>query len=185
MNDSRRVIVRATVAGVIASIAMGMFAMVAAATYQDTGFFTPLYHITSLVMSPSTMMGSMMAAQQGTTFTFAAGPAFVGLMIHMMTGAMFGAIFGVVLTRLPELATLPRLFAGAAFGVAAFAASTFILLPLASLFANDTDAIDTMAKIVGYPTFLAEHVVFGLVLGLLSVSCAALPARKPTATVAA
>ncbi len=185
MNDSRRIILRATGAGVIASVAMGMFAMVAAATYQDTGFFTPLYHIASLVMSPSSMMDSMMAAQQGTTFTFEAGPALVGLMIHMMTGAMFGAIFGVLLTRLPAMGVLPRVLAGAAYGVVAFAASTWILLPIAGLVANDSDAIDTMASIVGYPTFLVEHVVFGAVLGLLAVSRVAQPASPRRSAVAA
>jgi len=33
--------------GIVAAIAMAMFAMIAAATYQGTGFFTPLYHIGS------------------------------------------------------------------------------------------------------------------------------------------
>lgn len=103
----------------------------------------------------------------------------------MMTGAMFGAIFGVALTRLPAMATLPRVAVGAAYGVVAFAASTFVLLPLASHVANDSNAIDTMAKIVGYPTFLAEHVLFGAVLGLLSVSRAARPATERSKVTAA
>ncbi len=44
MLDTARTITRATLAGVIASVAMSMVAMIAAATYQATGFFTPLYH---------------------------------------------------------------------------------------------------------------------------------------------
>ncbi|MGK2854021.1 MAG: hypothetical protein ACSLE3_07970, partial [Microbacteriaceae bacterium] len=34
-------------AGAGASLVMAMYAMVAALTYQHTGFFTPLYHIAS------------------------------------------------------------------------------------------------------------------------------------------
>ncbi len=179
MNDTAPTISRAALAGVIASVAMGMVAMLAAATYQDTGFFTPLYHIASLVVAPDSMMDSMMAAAAGTTFTFTAGPALVGLMIHMMVGAMFGAVFGLILTRLPDLTTTTRIGAGMAFGVAAFAASAFVLLPIMSVVANDSDAIKNMASMVGYPTFLLEHVVFGMVLGALSVVATAL---QPTTT---
>ncbi len=175
MNDSVRTIIRATVAGVVASVAMGVFAMMAAATYQHTGFFTPLYHIASVVVSPD----SMMAAGAGTTFTFAAGPAIVGLMIHMMTGAAFGALFGLALTRLPGLSTAARVGLGAAFGVVVFAVSAFVLLPMMSAVAKDADAIKNMASMVGYPTFLAEHLLFGIVLGGLSVSAtAAVPATR-------
>lgn len=173
MNDSVRTIIRATVAGVVASVAMGVFAMMAAATYQHTGFFTPLYHIASVVVSPDSMMQSMMAAGTGTTFTFAAGPAIVGLMIHMMTGAAFGALFGLALTRLPGLSTAARVGLGAAFGVVVFAVSAFVLLPMMSAVAQDADAIKNMASMVGYPTFLAEHLLFGIVLGGLSVSATA------------
>lgn len=173
MNDTARTVSRAALAGVIASMAMGMVAMIAAATYQGTGFFTPLYHIASLVVSPDSMMKSMMAASAGTTFTFTAGAAVVGLMIHMMVGAGFGAIFGLILTRLPGLSVGARVLAGMAFGVVAFAASAFVLLPMMSVLANDSDAIRNMASMVGYPTFLLEHVVFGMVLGALSVSATA------------
>ncbi|MDZ4268708.1 MAG: hypothetical protein U1D00_23980, partial [Mycobacterium sp.] len=54
-----RTLIVGAVAGVIGSLAMAMFAMIAAATYQHTGFFTPLYHIGSLLLDPSTMMASM------------------------------------------------------------------------------------------------------------------------------
>lgn len=168
MHDSRRTIIRSGIAGIIASMAMGMVAMAASATYQQTGLFTPLYHIASLIASPDAMMRSVMAAQHGTAITFVAGPAAVGLMIHMVTGALFGVVFGLLSTRLPALSTGRSALVGAAYGVVVFAASAFVLLPAASVIANDTRAIDSMASIVGYPTFLAEHVVFGVVLALLS-----------------
>ncbi len=58
------------VAGVIASLVMAMYAMIAAYA-KDTGFFTPLYHIASLVTNDANMMKSMQADQMnGDAFTF-------------------------------------------------------------------------------------------------------------------
>jgi hypothetical protein len=45
--------------GVIASLVMAMFAMIAGATYLNSGFFTPLYHIASTFIAPDAMMQSM------------------------------------------------------------------------------------------------------------------------------
>jgi hypothetical protein len=173
-----RVVTWGAIAGVVASVARGMVAMIAAATYQRKWFFTPLYHIASLVIPSTTMMHSAMAAANGTVFPFSLGPAVLGLMIHMMVGAGFGAAFGLILTRIPGLAFAGRVVAGTVFGIAAFAASAFVLLPLMSLVANDSHAIRDMASIVGYPTFLLEHVVFGMVLGAAAVSA---PVRERVA----
>ncbi len=95
-----RAILIGTVAGVIASLVMATYAMMAA-YFKDTGFFTPLYHIASLVTNDGNMMKSMKADQMnGDAFTFLFGPAILGAMIHMMTGAMHGAVFGVIASRL-------------------------------------------------------------------------------------
>ena len=64
------------VAGVIASLMMAAYAMIAAATYQGSGFFAPLYHIASTFISPDHMMSSMKSATMGgSNFEFFAGPA--------------------------------------------------------------------------------------------------------------
>ena len=94
-----RAVLIGAVAGVIASLVMAMYAMMAAYA-KDTGFFTPLYHIASLVTNDSNMVKSMKADQMnGDAFTFLFGPAILGAMIHMMTGAMYGAVFGVIASR--------------------------------------------------------------------------------------
>ena len=76
--------------GAAASLAMAMYAMVAAWD-KDIGFFTPLYHIASLFISQDAMMASMNGAITGSAFHFEFGPAALGAMVHMMTGAMYGA----------------------------------------------------------------------------------------------
>jgi hypothetical protein len=153
-------------AGVVASLVMAGYAMIASATYQHTGFFTPLYHIASTFIAPSHMMMSAQSAMHGSTFVFYAGPAILGALIHMMIGAMYGAMFGA-LVAVARLRGMMLIAAGAVWGAAVFVISSFIGLPIAAAVFSSGDQITHMAKIVGYPTFLTEHVLFGLALGLM------------------
>lgn len=155
-------------AGVVASLVMAMYAMIAS-TVQNHGFFTPLYHIASLWLSPSTMMTSMQdGMMHNHAFYFAFGPAVLGALIHMMTGAMYGAIFGVVVSRLAVnggvLAGL-----GMAYGFGVFLLSAYIALPIAAAIFSSGDAITHMARMAGWSTFLIEHLMFGVALGVLIV----------------
>lgn len=163
-------------AGVVASIAMGMYAMVAS-YLKDTGFFTPLHHIATLFAEPTAMMESMMAAMEsGDNFVITGGVAFLGLVIHMMTGAMYGAILGVVVAKLRLGAGILALV-GLVYGALVFVASAFVGLPLAaSIFGVDDlgegpmagmNSIADMAEMAGWGVFFTEHLVFGLVAGLL------------------
>ncbi|MFC4377345.1 hypothetical protein ACFO5K_25000 [Nocardia halotolerans] len=157
---------RGAVAGVVASLVMAMYAMIAAATYQHTGFFTPLYHIASTFIAPDAMMSSMMAAGSGSTFTFEFGPAVLGAVIHMMVGAMYGAMFAVI-ARMARLHGVALIVSAVVWGAVVFAVSAWIGLPLAAAIFGGGDPIADMASMVGYPTFLGEHLLFGGALGLL------------------
>ena len=153
----------------IAGAAMAMFAMVASVTYQNHGFFTPLFHISALFGSPDAMMRSGMEAMAGNEFWFSAGPAALGLLIHMMTGAMFGIGFALLARRLSRTLLVP---AGALYGLAVFVVSAFVSLPVAAKITGSGATISDMASMVGWATFAAEHVMFGLVLGALALRTA-------------
>jgi hypothetical protein len=162
-------VLRGAVFGMAASLVIAAFAMMAAATYQHSGFFTPLYHIASTFISPSTLMTSMTEAMAGSTFYFAFGPAVLGAIIHMMIGAMYGVVFAVVALLL-RLRGRALVAAGVVWGAMAFVASSFIALPVAANLFGSGDQIAHMATKVGYGTFLTEHLLFGLALGLLLAS---------------
>lgn len=153
-------------AGVGASLVMAMYAMIAAGTYQHSGFFTPLYHIAATFAAPDTMMKSMEAAMAGNSFTFAFGPAVLGAMIHMMVGAMYGAVFAVV-ARFLQWHGAALVAAASAWGLVVFAISSWIGLPIAAALFGGGDPIRDMASMVGYPTFIVEHLLFGATLGIL------------------
>ena len=153
----------------IAGAAMAMFAMIASVTYQHHGFFTPLFHISALFGSPDAMMRSGMEAMAGNKFWFAAGPAVLGLLIHMTVGAMFGIGFAFVARRLPRPVLVP---AGVVYGLVVFAVSALVGLPVAAKITGSGSTISDMASMVGWATFAIEHMMFGLVLGALAVRTA-------------
>jgi len=145
---------------------MAMFAMVASLTYQHHGFFTPLFHIASTFLSPGTMMTSAQHAMAGQNFFFAFGPAILGAIVHMMIGAMYGAVLGVAVSLVRSRARGAALIAaGAVWGVIVFVVSSWIALPIAASLFGSGDQITHMARMVGYPTFLIEHIIFGATAG--------------------
>jgi hypothetical protein len=169
------------VAGVLASLVMAVYAMVAA-WVQDTGFFTPLYHIASVFAPPDTMMASMEAGMAGDAFHFSFGIAVLGAAVHMVTGAIYGAIFGVIVSRL-RLGTLALAALGLVWGAIVLVVSAFVALPLAAEVTGAGEPIADMASMAGWTTFTVEHLIFGLVLG--AVVGARLSRRRQAASAAA
>jgi hypothetical protein len=165
------------VLGAGAAIVMAIFAMIAAATYQGTGFFTPLYHIASSVLDPSAMMRSMEAAGTGDNFVFSAGPALVGFSLHLLTGAFWGAIFGLIVST-GQLRGVVGLIAGIFFGLAVMVVMAFVGLPVIANVFNGGEPISDMPRLAGWGTFTIEHAIYGAVLGLWPL----LRASRQTAT---
>lgn len=157
-----RTIAMGALAGLIGSLAMAMFAMIAASTYQGTGFFTPLYHIASVFIDPSTMMTSMQQAMGGGSFSFSFGPALVGVVVHMMVGVMYGIVFAFMVKAIKVSGPM-LLLAGVIYGAIVFVVSAWVGLPIAASIFSSGDQIADMATMVGYGTFAAEHLLFGLV----------------------
>ncbi len=163
-----RTVGRGVLAGIVAGIAMAMYAMVAAATYQDTGFFTPMYHIASTFIDPSAMETSMKEAMGGNLYHFSAGPAILGMAVHLMTAIAFGVVFALLVTWL-GLRGPVALLVGVIYGLAVFTLMSFVGLPIVADLFGGGKPISDMPEMVGYSTFSIEHGIFGLVLGLLFV----------------
>ena len=145
---------------------MAMYAMIISDWVKDTGFFTPLYHIASSIISPTYMMESMSAAMHGSNFYFAGGPAIVGLFVHMMTGAVAGVIF-VLIARTTSIKGFSAVIAGGAFGILVMVINGFVGLPIVANLFGGAKPISDMAKMVGWGHFTIEHLIFGMALGLI------------------
>jgi hypothetical protein len=151
--------------GVVAAVVMGMFAMIASATYHDTGFFTPLHHIASVVIEPTAMMRSMEAGMAGDTFAISVGPALLGLGLHLLTGASWGAIFGL-LVSFGWIRGVAGLLGGIVYGLAVMVVMAFLALPVIASVFGGGEPISDMPRLAGWGTFAIEHALYGAVLGL-------------------
>ncbi len=160
-----RAAIGGAIAGTLASLMMAGYVMVAALAYQGRGFFTPLYHIASTVSSGQAMMQSMEAAMAGHSFTLLAGPALLGTVIHVAVGAGYGVTFAVI-ARLLRVHGARMIGAALVWGVVVFVVSAWIGLPVAASLFGGGSPISDMASMVGYPTFLVEHLIYGAVLGI-------------------
>ncbi|QYJ05700.1 hypothetical protein KUV85_08480 [Nocardioides panacisoli] len=174
-------------AGVVASVAMGLYAMVASLV-KDTGFFTPLHHIATVIVAPDDLMSSMMSGMTGDgAWEVAPGTALLGLAVHVMTGAGYGAAFGAIASRLRSAGAAVLAGLGAVWGGLVFVISSWVGLPLAAAVFGVSDLaeggmagmnpIADMPEMAGWGTFLAEHVLFGVVTGLL-VAAGLRPGRR-------
>jgi hypothetical protein len=152
--------------GLLGSLLMILYAMVVSVAYKDVGFFTPLYHIGSAFADPAAMMASMEAAMGGDGFYLEAGPAAFGLFVHLLTGAAAGALFGA-LVSLVSLSRAITMLAGAVYGMIVLLGNAFIGLPIVAKIFGGGDPIADMPSMAGWGTFFAEHLIFGVVLGLV------------------
>lgn len=164
--------------GALGSIVMIGYAMVVSFAYKDVGFFTPLYHIGSSIGEPAAMMASMEAAMAGDGGFFDAGPAALGFVVHLVTGVAAGAVFGALVSLL-SLRRATTVAAGVAYGLAVMVGNAYIGLPIAAELFGGGDPIADMPSMAGWGTFFVEHVLFGLVLGLV-VAMAGTAARGRT-----
>jgi hypothetical protein len=151
--------------GVIGSLAMAMYAMIISGSVKHAGYFTPIYHIASSVISGKAMTTSLWGPIHGHSLYFDLGPAIVGAIVHMTVGAICGAIFGIIISKI-HASRAVTIVAGTMFGMLVLVVNGFIGLPIASHVFGGGKPISDMANIVGWGHFTVEHVIFGTVLGI-------------------
>ncbi|MBC8162785.1 MAG: hypothetical protein H7Z42_16360 [Roseiflexaceae bacterium] len=90
---------------------------------------------------------------------FEFGPVLVGTILHFATAALLGAIYSIVTRRILKLPSdigVPVL-AGLIYGFFIWAVAYFLLLPL----------VNTFLRAQYAPAFIMQHLVYGVVLGLV------------------
>jgi hypothetical protein len=181
-----RIVVPGILAGMVAAVPMGIFSMIAAATYQHRGFFLPMYHIASL-LGDDTAARSLQEAARGDVFFFVPEPAIFGVAMHLMVGGFFGAIFAVVarvlLSRVEPSRALPSralpsralpsrasiIAVGVVYALLVMLLMSLVLVPAADAVLSGEERVSSFASVAGWGTFTIQHVIYGLVLGLWPV----------------
>jgi len=143
--------------GAIGGVLMVMFTMLAAATYLQMSFFTPLYAIAAPLIGRQTLLTSM----ANGVFYFAPGPALLGLLVHLLWSAFWGMIFGLIAHGL-HLTEGVAIISGLVYGLLVMLVMLFIVVPIVG--APD------LLRLVGTLSFIIANALFyGLPLGLWPV----------------
>jgi len=158
-----RIAERGVCAGLVGSAATGLFAMVASATYQGRGFFTPMYHA-AFTVDPETMVASIAQAAAGEPFYFVRESFIFGMITYAFVGGSLGALFGVM-ARTLRFHGARALAGGVAYGLTVLGVMSLLVLPRVGAASGAGKPITDMGAELGWPTFVAYFLIFGLVLG--------------------
>lgn len=158
-----RVMERGVFAGLVASGAMGFLAMMASATYQRRGFFTPMYHA-AFVIDEDTMATSITKAAAGDPFYLFRETFIFGFIVYVILGGTFGIAFAVGAKWL-QLQGNRALVAGLGYGLGIMVVMNFLVLPMVANALGAGDPISRMGAEAGWPTFIMQFAVYGLTLG--------------------
>ena len=134
----RRSLPENLVLGLIASVPMGMVAMMLALV-AGMGFFEPLRLIASALLGEAALIGVF--------------PIVLGAMLHMMTGAVMGLVYGLLVSPAASTPTT-----GVVYGLVVWAGATLSLGFVAPL----------MAQAMPHWLFAMAHVVYGVALARLA-----------------
>jgi uncharacterized membrane protein YagU involved in acid resistance len=151
-------------AGIVAAVPMALFAMIASATYQGRGFFTPVYHI-AFVVDPTTWPTSVELAEAGDAYYFRNEPFVFGMAMHIAIAAIFGLLFAL-LANVVRPRGRAALAWGVGYGLIVMLFMTIIVLPIVGSAVDAGEPISRMASNVGWFTFGLAHAIFGCALGL-------------------
>jgi hypothetical protein len=72
-------------AGMVAAVPMGLLVLIASATVEHDGFFTPTYRVVSM-LDPTPLLDSLQEAATGSQFYFDQQPMFSGGAAHPEVG---------------------------------------------------------------------------------------------------
>lgn len=138
---------RVLVAGIVASLVMGMIEMIYEALAGD-GFWSPPVYI------GATVLRGLQSVRIPVAFNF--WGVVLGLMGHMMNSVIFGLIFTAIFTR----GTSSRgglVVSGAIYSLVIFFAMWYVVAP----------AIDPVILNLNATVFALAHIMWGAALGLL------------------
>lgn len=169
------------VGGVVAGIPMALFVVVASATWLGDGLFTPAYRVATMVET-TVLDTSLRDAEAGDPFSFSREAVAFGLALHCFAAGSLGAIFACLAMALRPRGARALAVAGVAYALAAGVVIGLAVLPALARPMELGEPFASLAAIVGWPSFLAAHAIYGLALGLWPPLRAAVAPSAPAPT---
>ena len=149
----------------------GLFLCLASVTWGDAGFFTPFYRIAG-VLDRAAYDISLEQAALGSRFWLEPQTVLPGVCVHLALAGFFGMLF-VLLTREGRVVPPGGLVAaGLLWGLLV----AVVMLPVLALVGRKVGGGALIADApsqMGWPTYVALHVVYGIALGAIVAARAA------------
>ena len=161
--------------GLAAGVPMGLFMMLASASWGHAGVFTPFYRIAA-VLDRAAYDISLEQAATGSRFWLEPQTALPGACVHLALAGLFGVVFVLLAHEGRGARPLALVLAGVAWGLVV----AVVMLPVLRLAGRSVGGGALVAELptqLGWPTYLGMHLVYGLALGGLVALRAARRAR--------
>ena len=155
---------------------MGLFMAVASATWGHAGFFTPFYRIAA-VLDPAAYDISLEQAATGSRFWLEPQTALPGACVHLGLAAFFGMVFGLLWRGDRRRASPAATLLGALAWGLVVAVVMVPVLRVCGQAVGGGGLIADAPSSIGWPTYVAMHLVYGLALGAIVALRAARPRR--------
>jgi hypothetical protein len=144
---------------------MGLFMMLASATWGHAGVFTPFYRISG-VLDRGAFDVSLEETAGGNRFWLDTQTVLPGACVHLALAALFGMLF-YLLAREGRGSPAAALVAAAVGWSLLVAALMVPVLGVGGREGRGGGRIAQMPSQVGWATYVAMHLVYGLALGAL------------------
>jgi hypothetical protein len=148
---------------------------VASVAWGQAGFFTPFYRIAA-VLDPAAYDISLEEAASGSKFWFEPQTALPGACVHLGLAAFFGLLFGLLWRGDRRASPGATVLAGIAWGLVV----AVVMVPVLRFCGQTVGGGGLIADapaLMGWPTYVAMHLVYGLSLGAIVALRAAHPRR--------
>jgi hypothetical protein len=148
---------------------------VASVAWGQAGFFTPFYRIAA-VLDPAAYDISLEEAASGSKFWFEPQTALPGACVHLGLAAFFGLLFGLLWRGDRRASPGATVLAGIAWGLVV----AVVMVPVLRFCGQTVGGGGLIADapaLMGWPTYVAMHLVYGLSLGGIVALRAAHPRR--------
>jgi hypothetical protein len=148
---------------------------VASVAWGQAGFFTPFYRIAA-VLDPAAYDISLEQAASGSKFWFEPQTALPGACVHLGLAAFFGLLFGLLWRGDRRASPGATVLAGIAWGLVV----AVVMIPVLRFCGQAVGGGGLIADapaLMGWPTYVAMHLVYGLSLGAIVALRAAHPRR--------
>jgi hypothetical protein len=163
-DDLEHTFAAGAVAGAIAAFPAILLLMIAGATYREVGAYTPIYSVVGII-DAGPLATALDALSRGESVTFYQHPFSAGIATCLGLGALAGVVFAFA-ARHERLYDWRALVIGPVHGIFVMALFYLVVLFALGRWLDAEWVTSSLVRLVGWPTLVAAHALYGLVLGL-------------------